>query len=272
MSELPASRTREQRHGELLQLTGSALVGAVPPGWRRIDLIARIAEGVQDFGLTVVMSDLSSAHVAPPQQAVWALAELRRLMYTPERGTWFSARYLMNPPTEFRAYYNYEHDPLWDPPVPPEVFHRDLAAWPRPAEQVPSWLTGHSPVTLSRMPRLGLDEQGDLNRRIADLVVMRAPSDWEQIRVLYRGAGTHDELTGHIMGVDGQLREWEAPRELPEFYRRLRAGMHKDGVGTWSAVSTVVEFPIRTSNNYLFMEDVRWRQPPPRTAVLDELE
>jgi hypothetical protein len=50
MSELPASRTREQRHGELLQLAGSALMGAAPPGWRRIDLIARIAEGVQDSG------------------------------------------------------------------------------------------------------------------------------------------------------------------------------------------------------------------------------
>jgi len=272
MSEPPASRSREQRYGELLQLVGSALTGGVPPGWRRIDLIARIAEGVQDFGLTVLMPDLSSARVDPPQQAVWALAELRRLMYTPERGAWFSARYLMNPPTEFRAYYNYEHDPLWNPPVPPEVFQRDLAAWPRPVDQVPGWLNGRGGMDPGPLSRLGLDEQGVLNRRIADLLVMRAPSEWEQIRVVYRGAGTHEELTGHVMGVDGRLREWEAPRELSEFYRRLRAGMHKDGVGTWSAASTVVEYPIRTSNNYLFLEDVHWRQPPPRTAVLDELE
>ncbi|MFD1050933.1 hypothetical protein ACFQ1S_38110, partial [Kibdelosporangium lantanae] len=210
---------------------------------RRIDLIARIAEGVQDFGLTVLMGDLSSARVDPPQQAMWALAELRKVMYTPERGAWFSARYVMNPPTEFRVYYDYDHDP---------------------------GRGGTRPGV--RTPPVGLDEQGDLNRRIADLLVMRAPTDWEQIRVVYRGVGTHEEVTGHIMGIDGRLREWEAPREAQEFYRRLRAGMYKDGVGTWSAVSTIIEFPIRTSNNYLFQEDVRWRQPPPRTAVLDELE
>lgn len=122
------------------------------------------------------------------------------------------------------------------------------------------------------MTPLSFEEQRDLQRRIADLLVVRAPADREQIRVMCRVAGNHVELVGHILGLDGQLREWEPPRELVEFFGQLRAGMYRDGVGTWSSASVVVEYPIKTTVNYTFKEDPRWRQPPPRSAVLDELE
>lgn len=140
MSEPWAAQAQEQRYDELLQQTGAALIGAAPQGWRRIDLVAKIAEGVQDFGLTVIMSDFSDAEVDPPSAAAQALVELRKVMYRPERGAWLSARYVLNPPGEFRIFYNYEHDPLWDPPIPAAVFQHDLATYPRPAEKVPGWL------------------------------------------------------------------------------------------------------------------------------------
>ncbi|HYQ70189.1 TNT domain-containing protein [Actinophytocola sp.] len=125
---------------------------------------------------------------------------------------------------------------------------------------------------MTRPAPLGFEEQRELQRKIADLLALRAPSDRDQIRVVYRGCGNNEEIIGQIIGIDGQLRDWEAPRELGEFYRRLRAGMYREGAGTWSAASTVVEWPIRLSINYLFPEDPRWRQPPSRYDVLDELE
>jgi hypothetical protein len=125
---------------------------------------------------------------------------------------------------------------------------------------------------MTRPTPLGFEAQRDLQRKIADLLVVRAPADRDQIRVMYRAVGNHEELVGHILGIDGQLRQWDAPRELVEFFRQLRAGMYKEGVGTWYAASTVVEYPIKISVNYLYKEDPRWRQAPPRTAVLDELE
>jgi hypothetical protein len=140
MSEPWSAQAQQQRYDELLQQTGAALIGVAPEGWRRIDLVAKIAEGVQDFGLTVIMSDLSDAEVDPPAQAARALVELRKLMYRPETGAWLSVRYVLNAPSEFRVFYNYEHDPLWDPPVPPAVLRRDLETYPRPAEKVPDWL------------------------------------------------------------------------------------------------------------------------------------
>jgi hypothetical protein len=106
---------------------------------------------------------------------------------------------------------------------------------------------------------LGLDEQRDLQRKIADLLVVRAPADREQIRVMFRAAGNHVEMVGHILGIDGQLREWDAPPEAVEFFQRLRAGMYAEGVGTWSSASLIVEYPIRTTVNFTFKEDPRWR-------------
>jgi nicrotizing toxin Mtb-like protein len=276
VTEPGATQVRDQRYDQLLQQIGSALIAGAPPGWRRIDLVARIVEGVQDFELSVIMADLSYAQVSLPAPAAQALVELRRSMYDPARGAWFSVRYMLNAPGEFRIFYNYDHDPRWDPPAEPAVFQRDLAAYPRPAEKVPDWLRRllgqPTPTEPGRPARLGLEGQRDLNRMIADLLVARAPAERDQIRAVYRAAGNHEEVVGSIVGIDGQLRQWEAPPEVAELYRRLRAGMFTDGVGTWSAVSTVVEWPIRTSTKYLYREDPHWRQPPPRTAVLDELE
>lgn len=118
--------------------------------------------------------------------------------------------------------------------------------------------------------RIGIEEQRELQRKIADLLVVRAPADRHQIRVMYRAVGNHEEVVGHILGIDGQLREWEPPTELPEFYRRLREGMFVAGVGTWTAASTIVEYPIKLSIDY--RDETRWRQSPSRWDVLDELE
>ena len=295
MTDPRVGEDARRRYPELLQEIGAALIGAAPHGWRRIDLVAKIVEGVEDFGLTVIMADLSDAVVEPPERAMRAMAELRRVMDVPERGAWLSARYVLDPPGAFQIFYNYDHDPQWDPPLPADMLRRDLEAHPRPPERLGGWLRrvlglpdpasepGSEPGSVpapGTAPeggspggyRVGVEEQRDLVRAVADLLVARAPADREEIRTVYRAAGGHEELTGHVIGVDGRLREWEPPSELPEFFRRLRAGMARDGAGTWSAVSVRVEYPIRTSVDYLYTEDPRWRRPPSRSDVLADLE
>jgi hypothetical protein len=277
-----AAPTREQRYDQLLQQAGAALIGAAPPGWRRIDLVVRVAAGVQDLGLSVVMADLTDVAVDPPAEAARALVELRELTATPELGAWFSARFVVDPPGEFRVHYNHDHDPLWDPPIPPDAFGRDLAAHPRPAARIPGWLrrrldptaaaaagVGADPDRIPPAP-LGVEQQRELQREVTDLLVLRAPADRGQVRVMFRAAGTHVDVVGHVLGLDGRLRGWEPPPEVRDLLRRLRAGMYRPGVGTWSAAAIVVEYPMRTT--FDFRDDPRWRQPPPRTAVLDELE
>ncbi|WP_053204299.1 TNT domain-containing protein [Jiangella muralis] len=225
---------RQQRYDELLQQIGGTLLAAAPPGWRRLDLIATVGDGMQDVGLTVIMADGSDAPVAPPEQLATAFAELREVMRDEQRGVWRAARYTMDPPSAFQVFYHY------NPPVP------------------------------AGSGRTAVEEQRELHRAIADLLVQRAPADRDQIRVMYNAAGSHEEVIGHVLGIDGQLREWQPPAEVAPFYRRLRAGMYADGAGTWTAASTVVEYPIRLSIDY--RDEPRWHRAPSRWDVLDELE
>jgi hypothetical protein len=132
----------DQRYGQLVQQIGIGLLNVAPPGWRRLDLVAKVSVAAQDYDLGVLMPDNSQVVAEVPEDAIAAILELRRLMFQPERGTWFSMRFMMDPPTAYHAFYNFDHDPQWDPPLPPEVFRRDLEAFPRPADAVPAWLRG----------------------------------------------------------------------------------------------------------------------------------
>lgn len=262
-----------RRYEELVQRVGIALLGVAPQGWRRLDLVAKMSSTVQDYGLVVLMADGTAAEVDPPEDAAKALVELRELMYRPERGTWFSLRFVMNPPTEYHTFYNFHHDPRWDPPASEEMFGRDLRRFPRPPAEVPDWLRRmfrQAPADTASVDPLGIPGQRDLTRLITDVLVQRAPSDWEQIRVGFRAAGGHVELRGQVIGIDGALRDWAPPSEVADLCTRLREGMNRPGHGTWTGMRLFIEFPIRASTTFL-VDDPGWQTPPPRAAVLDEL-
>lgn len=67
-------------------------------------------------------------------------ATLRRLMYRADRGTWFSARITVTDQGDYRADYDFDNQPNFDPPVSPELFLKDLRQFPREPSRVPSWV------------------------------------------------------------------------------------------------------------------------------------
>lgn len=141
MSQPDAMAARQRHYSELLQQIGGSLLNVAPEGWRRIDLIAKLAEGAQDLGLTVIMSDYSDAWIEPPRHLTSTFVALRKVMYDEQRGAWLSARYTIDPPSAFQIFYNYDHDPLWEPPLPTAMLRRDLEVYPRPSDRVPRWLS-----------------------------------------------------------------------------------------------------------------------------------
>ncbi|MFC4950432.1 hypothetical protein [Pseudonocardia sp. GCM10023141] len=128
------------RQDELMQAIGGALLDATPDGWRRIDLLVKIAAGVVDSTLAVYLADGSTAQVVPPTSVAPAFVELRRLTYRPGRGAWFAARLSIDPPGSVAISYNADHDPHWSPPLDGSYWRRDLENHPRAAEFVPPWL------------------------------------------------------------------------------------------------------------------------------------
>ena len=70
-------------------------------------------------------------------------ADLRRLMYRPGEGTWFSARLTVSDQGDYRCDYDFDNEPRFDPPATPELYLKDLQAFPRDASRIPAWVTGN---------------------------------------------------------------------------------------------------------------------------------
>ncbi|WP_307845721.1 hypothetical protein [Saccharomonospora sp. NB11] len=130
--------TESQR--ELLRTMGLALLDAVPEGWRRVDLFCRMTVDVEDFVLTVLMADGTTADVPIPEVCFSATRDLRRVMYEPDEGTWFSMRFMLDPPAQMHVNFNFFWDPRWRSPLESRNWVRDLEAFPRPDDRIPDWL------------------------------------------------------------------------------------------------------------------------------------
>lgn len=127
--------------GDLLtEQIARLLVDASPQAWRRLDLIATMTVEVVDVRFTVIMEDGSTPEVELPGEVNEALVDLRREMYEKGRGTWFSTRITIDPPGEYHVNFNFELEPVCDPPIPTSAIVRDLDHFPRERSHVPPWL------------------------------------------------------------------------------------------------------------------------------------
>lgn len=124
----------------ITQWIGQQLMGAAPPEWRRLDLQVAMAANITDIRFTVIMKDGSTPGTELPDGINFALNDLRKEMYEEGKGTWFSLRLTIDPPGDYHANFNFDLEPIWEPPVPDAVLVEDLQAFPRTAEHVPTWL------------------------------------------------------------------------------------------------------------------------------------
>lgn len=85
-------------------------------------------------------------HVRPPEVVFPLTDELRRVMYQPRRGTWFSARWTITRSSgtaieiTTSVAFNYDDEPLWRWPAHPGLYALDLELFPRDHEHMPDWL------------------------------------------------------------------------------------------------------------------------------------
>ncbi|GAA3434317.1 TNT domain-containing protein [Kutzneria kofuensis] len=113
-------------------------------------------------------------------------------------------------------------------------------------------------------------EQDALVKQIGLALMKAAPQDWEQVRAYYRAAGRYFELSAEVTDQDGQSRAWTAPADIASLFARLRAGMYREGRGTWFNARYQLDRP--SSYNLDFDRDEpEWKNPPPPMAYTDEM-
>lgn len=131
----------QSRFDELVRTIAVELVSTAQPDWYRIDLRVWATAGTTQYEVTVIETDgTSKTLTAPMFSLVTALRDLRDLMYETNRGTWFSLRYTIDRPAEYRVLLNYENDPNWWPEIATDDWLADLSMYPRDPEYIPDWL------------------------------------------------------------------------------------------------------------------------------------
>lgn len=123
---------------------------------------------------------------------------------------------------------------------------------------------------MAQPTQLNATEQDTLVKQIGLALLRAAPRDWRRVTVEYRAVGRYHEMSGQVHTSDGQAREWVATHDIATLFSRLRAGMYRDGRGTWFNARYQLEHPSSYNLEY-DREEPSWDLMPPPQAYADEL-
>jgi hypothetical protein len=113
-------------------------------------------------------------------------------------------------------------------------------------------------------------DQDALVKQIGLALMRTAPDDWQQINAEFRATGRYYELSADVTDSDGNHHAWTASHDIAMHFAKLRAGMYREGRGTWFNARYQIEKP--SSYNLEFdRQEPTWRTPPPPAAFRDEL-
>jgi hypothetical protein len=123
---------------------------------------------------------------------------------------------------------------------------------------------------VAQATQLNATEQDTLVKQIGLSLLRAAPRDWQRVTAEYRAVGRFHELTGEIVLTDGSTVDWVATHDIATLFGRLRAGMYREGRGTWFNARYQLDHPSSYNLEY-DREEPRWDIMPPPQAYADEL-
>lgn len=134
-----ATLTPAQRQA-MVDALNQILPAAVLDPWDEIRFTYSAVAEETAVEFIVVRSDGSCHRLNAPYKATRLLRDLRAGMYQPGRGTWFTARFVLEPNAGVRAAYEYDTEPVFAVPLPRGAYAADLRRFPRHPGAVPPWL------------------------------------------------------------------------------------------------------------------------------------
>lgn len=123
---------------------------------------------------------------------------------------------------------------------------------------------------MSEPKPLNPTEQDALVKQIGLTLMRAAPEDWRSVIAQYRATGRYFELEAEMRLQDGTSHAWAPPQEVASLFARLRAGMHREGRGSWTNARYQLDHPSSYNLDFDRAEPV-WQTPPPQQAYFDEM-
>jgi hypothetical protein len=248
---------------------GAGLMKTAPAGWRRIDMTVRLTTAVEEISLAVVMPDGAAARMEPPEGVSPLLFELRNKKYMRDRGTWLSLRLVIEPDGDYRVTYNFDLDPLWDPPLEADVWNEDFEAYSRDEEWMPAWY--REGIKGEPGGKRTPDEPNALLKSVADYLKLTLPAGWDYVQLQYRAVGDHEESGAVVHSITGTVYPWTPPDQVIDLLRRHRAASLSDGRGTWVSLRYEMSFPESVKAEFNATEAPGFQEQPPAEAFAEEL-
>lgn len=124
----------------------------------------------------------------------------------------------------------------------------------------------------STQPRLTPEDQHAVLVSVTSLLIHSLPGDWNQLFFDFRAMGRYVETPVTVLNIFGQSVDWTLPDEALPFFLELRAGMYREGQGTWTSVKYHLAHPNVYSIEYDWDEEPEWTHRPPERFFLEELE
>jgi hypothetical protein len=123
---------------DLLRDITAELLQAAPPPWDRLVYQAFLVGDVAQDGFDTETGGQRTPVGSVPDRARQLVVELKRQMWTPEKGTWLSMQLVIGgQPLQAQPGFNYGNEV--PPPLPDEAYAAELRTFPRAAEAVPDW-------------------------------------------------------------------------------------------------------------------------------------
>ncbi len=130
---------------EIVEQLAALLHGAHDPSWAEVAVEIAFADNFSQVRTWFRTSydgqwQPTGRYAGRSEDFATLFAGLRRLMYRSGPGTWFSARLTVSDQGDYRSDYDFDHQPRFDPPAPPDFYRDDLRAFPRDPSKIPPWM------------------------------------------------------------------------------------------------------------------------------------
>ncbi|ASO18471.1 hypothetical protein FHR81_002879 [Actinoalloteichus hoggarensis] len=118
---------------------------------------------------------------------------------------------------------------------------------------------------------LSPQEENALLEEIVSVVRHEAPTAWRELYLQYCAVGAHVETISTIKDTAGNARHWSLPPSIPELLDRLRAGMYRPELGTWTTFASLITHPGTYSVSYDREREPDWLEYPAQADFHAEL-
>ena len=123
---------------------------------------------------------------------------------------------------------------------------------------------------MAQPTQLNPTEQDALVKQIGLALLRAAPENWKSIGVEYRALGRYTETAARVTFQDETVEPLQVAQETAALFGRLRAGMYREGRGTWYNARYQLDQPSAYNLEY-DRDEPQWLTPPPPPAYADDL-